>query len=264
MKKILIRVVIALVVLFIVAVVAVFFSLDGIVKHGVEKVGPMVTKVDVKLGAAEISPFSGSGRLVKLVVGNPEGFKAPSAISVGDAKLGVQVGSVFSDVVVINEIAVKDAEITLEGSLQGNNLTKLLDNINGSNAEAGNQPKPKGAPPEPGASKSSKKFIVKDFVLEGTKVNVSLDIPIVGHQSMTLPLPALHLQNIGEAEHGVTAEQLTMQIVKPVVSSVITAATEQVGKLGGNLKDVGKGGLNTLSNGIGNATKGITDLFKKK
>ena len=82
---------------------------------------------------------------------------------------------------------------------------------------------------------------------------------------MTFPLPSLHLQNIGEAEHGVTAEQLTMQIVKPIISSVITAATEQVGKLGGNLKDaIGKNGLNSISNGVGNAAKGITDLFKKK
>lgn len=260
MKKILVRVIIGVVALGIIALVAVFLSLNGIVKRGVEKVGPMITKVDVKLGAAEISPFSGSGRLTKLVVANPDGFKAPHSISVGDAKMGIQIGSVMSDVIVINEINVKDAEIWLEGSLQGNNLTKLLDNITGSSAEAGNQPKPKGAPPEPGASKSSKKFIVKDFVLDGTKVDVSLDLPVVGHQSMTLSLPALHLQNIGEAEHGVTAEQLTEQIAKPLINNVITAATEQVGKLGGNLKDVGKNGLN----GVGNATKGITDLFKKK
>lgn len=260
MKKILVRIVIGVAALFVVALVVVFLSLNTIVKKGVETVGPMITKVDVKLGSAQISPFSGSGRLTKLLVGNPQGFKSPSAMQFGDIKVGVQIGSLTSDVIVVNEVNVQSAEITLEGGLKGNNLSKLLDNINSSSAEAGNQPKPKNAPPEPGASKSSKKFIVKDLVIQGTKVHAALDLPAVGTRTLTLALPTLHLQNIGEAEHGVTAEQLAQAIMKPLFASIMDAAVQQIGSLGGDLKDIGKGG----TDGIGKAAKSITDLFKKK
>jgi uncharacterized protein involved in outer membrane biogenesis len=261
MKKIIIRIGLGIVLLGIIALLVVFFSLDSIVKKGVETVGPSITKVDVKLGAAEISPFSGSGRLVKLFVGNPEGYKTPSAIEVGDIKVGVKLGSVTSDTIVVNEVSVKDAVITLEGSLTANNLTKILDNVNGGATAA---PKPKGEPAQPGTSKSSKKFIVHDLLIDGAKVNLNLNVAIIGTQSMTVPIPTIHLQNIGEAEGGVTAEQLVQAIMKPLMSSVLTAATEQVsnmaGKVGDLSKSLGKDGAKTLDG----ATKGITDLFKKK
>jgi uncharacterized protein involved in outer membrane biogenesis len=260
MKKIIIRIGIVIVALVVVALLVVFFSLDSIVKKGVETVGPSVTKVDVKLGAAEISPFSGSGRLVKLFVGNPEGYKTPSAMEVGDIKVGVKLGSLTSDTIVVNEVSVKDAVITLDGSLSGNNLTKILDNVNGNSSST---PKPKGEPAQAGTSKSSKKFIVKDFLIEGAKVNVSITVPVLGAQSTTLPIPTIHLQNIGEAEGGVTAEQLVQAVMKPLISSTITATGEWVSHLAGKAGDLGKtlgkDGANTLNN----ATKGIGGLFKK-
>ena len=77
--KVLIGIVLALV---LVGAVVIFF-LDSIVRSSVEKVGPIVTKVSVKLDSAKISLFGGSGELKGLVVGNPEGFKTPEAIKVG-------------------------------------------------------------------------------------------------------------------------------------------------------------------------------------
>jgi len=261
MKKIIVRVGIGIVVLVVVALLVVFFSLNSIVKKGVETVGPSMTKVDVKLSAAEISPFSGSGRLVKLFVGNPEGYKTPSAIEIGDIKVGVKLGSLTSDTIVVNEVSVKDAVITLEGSLTGNNLTKILDNINGS---ATSTPKPKGEPAQPGTSKSSKKFIVKDLLIDGAKVNLNLSVAVLGNQSMTVPVPTIHLQNLGEAEGGITAEQLVQAIMKPLMSSVMTAATEQVSNMAGKLGDLGKNLGKDGGKTLDSAKQGISDLFKKK
>jgi hypothetical protein len=256
MKKIIVRIGIGIAVLLIIGLVVVFFSLNSIVKKGVETVGPMITKVDVKLGAAAISPFSGSGILTKLFVGNPEGYKTKSAIEVGEIKAGVGVGSLTSDTIVVNEVSLKEALITMEGSLTENNLTKILDNVNGSSTAT---PKPKGEPPQPGTSKSSKKFIVKDLLIEGAKVNLNLNIPLMGNESMTVPVPTIHLQNIGVAEGGVTAEQLVQQVMKPLMASVLTAAKDAVANMAGKAGNLGKEGAKDL----GKATKGITDLFKK-
>src|SRR5262245_51586812 len=101
MKKWIIRGLIGLVILIVAAILGVRFFLDAAVKKGVETVGPMLTKVDVKLGSANISLFSGSGKLTDLVVGNPEGYKTPSAISVGSASLALKPSSVFADKLVI-------------------------------------------------------------------------------------------------------------------------------------------------------------------
>ena len=73
----------------------------------------MVTKVDVKLGAADISPFSGSGRLTKFVLGNPPNYNSPFSISIGDAKLVVQVNTLLSDVITVDEINIQSAELNL-------------------------------------------------------------------------------------------------------------------------------------------------------
>jgi len=100
MKKIIVRILIGLAVLAIIAALAVHFLLDGAIKTGVETVGPKLIKVDVKLASASLSIFSGAGGVKGLVVGNPEGFKTPSAISVGTASLAVQPGSIFSDKII--------------------------------------------------------------------------------------------------------------------------------------------------------------------
>ncbi len=260
MKKIVIRVVLALVCLGVLALVILFFSLNGIVKKGVETVGPRLTGVEVTLGAAEISPFSGSGKLTKIFVGNPEGYKTPSAIAVGSAQVVVKVGSVLSDVIVIDEINVQEPEITLEGSFSGNNLTKILSNVEGAN-NGQPPPKPANAPAEPATPKKQKKFIVKDFVINGGKINLSLNLPVLGGHSATAPLPPIHLTNIGVAEGGVTASELVLTIGKPLVTAVLKAAEAEVGSLGKGAQDLIK--PQNVQQGIQKGLNGIGDLFKK-
>src|SRR5580658_1533342 len=119
MKKIIIRLFAVLVLLVVVGLVVVFFSLNSIVKKAVETVGAKMTQVDVRLGSADISPFSGSGKLSKLFVGNPSGYSTPFAVQMDTIKVGVQIGSVTSDTIVVNEINVQSPEIYFDGGLSG-------------------------------------------------------------------------------------------------------------------------------------------------
>src|ERR1043165_4905320 len=120
MKKLFIRVLIAIVVVGILGILAMSLFLDGAVKRGVETVGSMLTKVEVKLDSVNLSLLSGSGKLKGLVLGNPEGFKTPSAIQVGTARVELQPGSVFANKVVIKSILVQAPQITFETDLKGN------------------------------------------------------------------------------------------------------------------------------------------------
>jgi len=252
MKKLFLRIGLGGVVLIALVLVVVFFSLNSIVKKGVETLGPEMTRVDVRLGSADISPFSGGGRLSQLFVGNPEGFKTPSAIQMGDIKVGVKVSSVLKDVIVINEINIQAPEITLEGNLSGNNLSKILDNVSGADE------KQKAAPAATGAKKE-KKFCVKELVIDGGKINLSLDLSILGGKSATIPLPAIHLSNIGTETDGVTAAELVKQIMKPLLDGVLDAAKKEIASGGKGLENLGKGGVNDAKKAVG----GVIDLFKK-
>src|SRR5437762_3897324 len=124
MKKLIIRIRIALVLLLALVFVGISLFLDGAVKRAFESFGPKYTKVDVKLKSVSLRLLSGSGKLTGLFVGNPEGFKTSSAITMSNATLSINTGSVFSDKTVINFITVQAIEVTYETSFTGNNLSK--------------------------------------------------------------------------------------------------------------------------------------------
>ena len=101
MKKILIRLLIALVMVVVLVVVAIGLFLDSAIKKGVETIGPQVTKVDVKLDGVSLSLLSGSGKVKGLILGNPQGYQTPHAISVGSTSVSVSPGSLLSDKIVV-------------------------------------------------------------------------------------------------------------------------------------------------------------------
>src|SRR5664279_4797003 len=152
MKKLFIRLLIALVVVVILAVLAVGLFLDGAIKRGVETFGPRLTKVDIKLRSVHLSLLSGAGTFKGLAVGNPEGFKMPSAINIGEATLALKPGSLLSDKLIIKTINVQAPEITFETDLRHNNLNKIVSNLQ----EAGGGGRKEAA--QPGAAKPGRKL----------------------------------------------------------------------------------------------------------
>jgi len=253
MKKLIVRIVIGVFVLLVIGLVVVFFSLNSIVKKGVETVGPKLTKVEVRLGSAKLSPLSGNGRLSDLFVGNPEGYQSPSALKLGDIKLAVEPGSLWSDTLVVDEINIQAPEITFEGSLSGNNLSKLLQNLE---ATSGGESADKTAKSDSG--KPAKKFFVKDFVLKGGKITASVSTPL-GSKSGTLALPEVRLQNIGSRENGVTAAELSKQMMKAIEKVAIEAVAAGITELGKNLPVLGNGATNQVDK----AAQTLKNLFKK-
>jgi uncharacterized protein involved in outer membrane biogenesis len=246
-----IRVLLVLFILLIVGLVVAFFSLNKIVHKSVEKVGPAMAKVEVKLKDVDLSPFSGSGKLEGLLVGNPPGYKSPAAIQVGTAALKVEPRSLFGDKVVVRSIRMEAPEITFEGDLKGNNLSKILENIQGTEEKA---PATKEE-----AKAKSRKLQVDDFLLTGAKVNVSSSL--LGGKTATVTIPEIHLANLGQGPEGITPAELTKRVLKEIIE-------ETVKSMGANVGDLTKGVTGELkgagSNVIDKATKNIGDLLKKK
>src|ERR1035441_9418600 len=174
MKKIILGIVIVIVVLVVVGVIVVGSHLGDIVKAGLERVGPRITQTSLKVDAVNVSLLGGSAGVKGLVLGNPEGYPAPSAISIGKAAVSLSPGSLLSDKIIIRSIAVHDADITFEGNpLGANNLTKLMDNVNAL-TPAADKTATNAPAAAPGEKKPAKKLEVDDFLdRKSTRLNSS-------------------------------------------------------------------------------------------
>ncbi len=241
----------------VVALVAVAMNLGTIVKTGVETVGPTLTKTTLTLNKASFSLFAGRATLGGLVVGNPTGFKSESAISIGEIALQVKPSTVASDVVEIDEIMVKGPVITYEQGLTGNNISKLLANVNESTASLtggkdATKRDDKAAAPD---AASQKRFKVKRVLVEGATVKLSATL--LGGNALPIPLPPITIENIGTSGNGVTAGELTSEVLKQVLSAAARAVAENLTKGGGLLKDGSRGAVDK-------AGEGLKNLFKKK
>jgi len=179
MKKILGLVILAGFALAILAVIAIFY-LGPIVKAGVEKAGPQVAKVPVKVEGASISVFNGNGELKGFVLGNPEGFKTPEAVKVGTVAISLVPKSVAASKVIVRSVRVEAPEITYEAGFGGSNIGKILENMQSTEKQEKSG----------GAKSSSKALQIDDFLITGGKIHVSATM--LGGVSATLALPAAY------------------------------------------------------------------------
>ena len=80
MKKFLLVTVTLLVILFL----GITFSLDRIVKTGIESLGSEMTGTPVKVESVSISPISGEGTISGFTIDNPEDFEGESMMRIGE------------------------------------------------------------------------------------------------------------------------------------------------------------------------------------
>jgi uncharacterized protein involved in outer membrane biogenesis len=267
MKKLVIRLLVALVIVIIVAVLAIGLFLDRAIKAGVETVGPMVTGVDVKLHSLRLSLLSGSGDLHGLVVGNPSGFKTPWAINVGTASFALEPRSLLSGKIIIKSISVQEPQITFETDLRANNLSRILANVQAVARSGEKAPTKPSEAAQPKEARAGKKLEVDDFLIKGGKIHVivtNASVIALGGQSAMKALPDIHLQDLGKGPDGITAAELTQRVLEAILPAAVQAAADVVADIKkGALymsKDLGKGDTNAVEK----VTKGLGDLFKKK
>jgi uncharacterized protein involved in outer membrane biogenesis len=181
----------------------------------------------------------------------------PQAISVGLVAVGVNPLSVLSDKIVVRSVRVEAPEITFEGSPFGkNNLGQIMDNINAIAKSGG--PTATNAPLQAG-KKSAKKIEVDDILITGAKVHVRLK----GLGGMTLPLPPIHLTDLGKDSDGITVTDLTRRVLGAITSATLKVVISAVTDIGKDAENVGKDAGKAVGGGMNKITKGIGGLFKK-
>ncbi|HEV2327286.1 MAG TPA: hypothetical protein VGY56_00685 [Verrucomicrobiae bacterium] len=249
MKKIISTVVLVLLAVIIIAVIVVGVCLNRIIKAGVETYGPKLTQTTVTLDSVNLSLLTGSAKVKGLTVGNPKGYNTPQSFSVGLVAVGLDPMSVFSKKVVIRSIRVESPNITFEGGLAGNNLSQISDNVSSTGQSGGTLSTNAATAP-----KSEKKFEVDDLVVTGAEVQVIINGTGMA-KPQVIPLPDIHLTDLGTGGDGITAADLTQRIMSAITSATIQSAAQTAANLGknaANLNQIKQQGAKQLGNAFSN------------
>ena len=232
MKKILLSLLVLVLLIVIGGVGYLYLSLNTLVKKAVETAGPLITRTDVTLSSANLSPFNGSGRLNGFVVGNPRGYSAPYALKLGSISVSVDKSTLLKDPIVVNSIEIRNPQLALIGTPGGTNLQELMRNIKSyGTANEKKQAPPSPSPAASGKKTEAKKFVVKSVVISGTKLDVILSA--FGQSvNQTLTLPEIRLSNLGSDGRGLSAAQLSEQILSPLINTGIDEGIKAASKQG--------------------------------
>ncbi len=262
MNKILIGVIVLMVVVG-GAGVYVFFNAGGLIKQIVEEVGSEATKTKVSLSKVDLSIQSGEAVLTGFQMGNPSGFKSPKAMSFGLVSVKIDPASVTSDVILIKEVVIAKPEITYEfSSGGGSNFDAIQKNVDAYAKEMGAGG---GANKGSAEAKGSKKIIIDHLYIRDGKVGGSA----LG-KTIDLPLPNIHLKNIGKATNGALASDVAKSVLgainRSVGGAVASLGLNQImgkatGAMGGATKMI-VGGGGDAKKMLEGATKGVGDSLK--
>jgi hypothetical protein len=229
------------------------------VQAAVQEVGGRTTGVPVTLEEADASGLLGGDLVLHgLVIANPPGFKTDSVLKVEQIRMNIDLPSVLSDTVVVNELVISSPEVSYEFARGTSNIGTIQQNVKAGRSTGG------GAPSDGGA----KKVVIENVYVRDGSVNASADF--LQGRAVGTALPALHLTGVGKDSGG----KLPRQAAEQILAAIALGATEAVAKLNvgpinqalskqaGDLqKAVEASGLEALGRAPGDAGKALKGIL---
>ena len=220
-----------LVVVLIIALFAVILNLGKIVKTGINTVVPQVTKCEAHVDDVNFNVFGGKFEIKNLVIKNPEGYKTDHAFALGHIFVNVNMGSLMSDVIEIDQVLIDAPEITYEVGLGNSNLNTILENVNSS---------------LPSSDEDS------------AKIAGGMEAPIV--------LPDIEIKDLGKKEGGISMVQAAAITLKTTLLSIFDVLKSSGKLLLDGAKAIGEGivdGVKSLGDGAKDSIKSLGDSAKE-
>lgn len=189
----------------------VFPSLESVVKAAIEKIGSDLTQTTVRLDDVKLSLTDGKGSLHGLHMTNPNGFEETDAFAFDQVTIKVDLTTLTSDVVVINEVVVEKPRIRYELGEKGTNIDTIRSNVEsqqGSGSSDGETPS----------------FIIKNLYLRDGTVGVAATGLTDGQ--LSVPLPDIHLTDVGAEGAGASPGDIIEHTLAAVGSGITTAVAD--------------------------------------
>lgn len=230
-------------------------SIETIVKKVVHKYGSEVTGTDVNLNGFDISLTNGEGKIKQITVANPKGYKSPNLISLDGVSVKVNLKSLTSDVIIIENVQIDKPVITYEMlSLTQNNIKEIQNNI-ANYGKSKPAEKAEAAKTEPKKAdkkaEAGKKVIIKSLTVNNGELQAYTTV--AGQtNNISVKLPTIQMNNIGAAKQG---DSITQTISKVLNQILTTASQTAVSSNLGNLKEVAQENLNNVVGGVKDRVK---------
>ncbi len=231
MKKLLIRLVLAVVVIVLVVGVVGYIWLNSIAKAAVEHGGTYAMGVETTVEKVSLQPFGGKMQMDKLKVANPKGFSGPHLMQSGKFDVELVPGSLMGDAVEIKKFELDGLDMYIEQKLDGSNISKIMKNLE---KLGGDEPAEEEA--------------------EGTKVkvdvitirNVVAHVKVLSGPELTIKIPEIEMKELtSDNAAGVALPVLVSRIVPAIIAAVLAEGqgvlpTDLFNGLNGDLSNLSK------------------------
>ena len=184
----------------------VFERRDFLVKSAIERFGPQLTGVSVKVRDVNLEPTEGRGTIRGLEMGNPPGYRAPRALTLGQMRLAIDFSTLRGNVVRIREVSIESPLITYERGPGGDNLAVIQKHIDREVARLAGP----GTGPE-------RKYIIDRLQVRGARASYG--------GTATVPVPDLTMRDIGKRTNGATAAEVTRSVMSAMTSQTTNVAS---------------------------------------
>lgn len=253
MKKVLIGVGVLVVALGIL-LWRVYANLDIIVARFIEDVGSEVTQTPVRVVGVNLDLKNGRAGVSQLSVASPEGFGSPHIFTLDLLSVAIDMGSLGSNPVIIDEILVREANVTYEINRQGtSNLDVLRKNVAGYSASR-DSGSPTAAPTQgPDGQDEEIRLIIRKLHFEGGELNASSALR--PDKPVKTRLPAFTMSDIGQSSGGATSSRIAQEVLNRLARQAADAARKAgVDRL---TDDLGEKAAEKLGDKAGGALKGL-------
>ena len=263
-------VLIAVLILVVIGVGILFMQINNIAKVGIQKGGTYALGVPTRLGAIDISIFSGSCDLDNLNIANPAGYNYDHFMKISRGEFALDTSTIRSDTIVINKLHLTGVELSIEKTKDGANYQVILDNLQktADSLKSGKEPVDE---PQPTGQDKGSSFVIKDILIEDVAVNVNMDALGFGtsvKKTIRLKEP-IHLTNVGSAEDaGAQMSTIIAKLVQTMLAEIIRQGgglipADIAGELGKGLEGIstiGDIGTQLLGDTMGDAVESVNKV----
>ena len=195
-----------------------FVQFGPAIQAAIESEGASATRTQVLVGGVAYSPFTGSGTIDGLSVGNPSGFSSPYALVVQRIALQVEPASLLGTGPIVVESATLIApQITYAAQGSTSNLETIR---NTAQAYA-------TSPAAVRAGRHARRLIIRELRVMGGAIAVDVAMP---GGALSLPLPALYLADIGGTGEGAEPAAIIRAVSEAVADQALQAVSRSIGE----------------------------------
>ncbi|MBN2104651.1 AsmA family protein [bacterium] len=217
-------------------------NLNFLVKYAIEKYGSQATQTAVRVKGVHISLKEGAAGIEGLTVANPAGFNAKHAFSLGEIGVDIDLHSLRSETIGIDEIVIRAPEIFVEVNQDNkNNLKELMKNL-----PAGDQKQSSSGKTEK-AEKESQLFI-RRILFEKARLYADI-IPL--NKTYDLKMRSIEMRNL----RGTPAQIATQVILKLSNQALAEVKRKGVDQAAEKVRDYTKSQLSKQKKKLGKPLK---------